>query len=560
MTREDKKGRADSDRALLTRGPSGSGDPPAIVADRPAGSSRWGAGALPRPRHQEIPETARGRGCSIWMRPIALAALLLAGCAAPSAPAAVDKPNIVFVLADDQGWPTLGCYGNRRVPTPNLDRLAAEGVRFTDAYVEPQCTPTRASLLTGRRTARNGMWHVIGWYGYPWARVAEPPFVENLPHGSCTLAEGLRRAGYVTGIFGKWHLTNSPDGNYRGLKPEGGPHYGFDVVGAPLPETAFQTGGDRGVDVLTDQTLKFAADHRDRPFFAYLSHHMIHGKVVAPLDLVDAYRRKGAPETGLHNATYLAALDHLDRSIGHLMEGLGRLGLAERTVVMFLSDNGGVHAQYAAADFLKPRPPPVRLSVGELEFDNAPLRAGKGSMYEGGIRVPFIVHGPGVARGRVERTPVHGVDVLPTLFEMAGARAPEGQGLDGLSLVPLLAGTGRIPERSLYWYLPLYDLRWGLTPCSIVRRGDLKLIEWYGDWVDPEGNYVDGARVELYDLAKDIGETRDLAATHPQTESLRKELRDWLASIPAVVPGPNPRYDPDRFLLETKVKPGSAGR
>ena len=482
-------------------------------------------------------------------------ALALGGCAtAPGG--AVGRPNVVFILTDDQGWGTLGCYGNRLVPTPNLDRLAAEGVRFTDAYVMPQCTPTRAAFLTGQHTARNGMWHVIGWYGYPWARVAEPAFVENLPRGTFTLGEGLRRAGYATGIFGKWHLTNGPDGNYRGLNPEASTHYGFDVAGTPVTEVSMRPGADRAVDSLTDDVLKFATAHRDRPFFAYLSHHMIHGKVVAPAERVEEYRRKGAPETGLHNATYLAALDHLDRSIGRLRKGLGDLGVADRTLLVFLSDNGGVHEQYDAKDFLSPRPPPLRLRVMEREFDNAPLRAGKGSAYEGGIRVPFIVSGPGLARGRVEPTPVHVTDLLPTLFELCGAAAPKDHPLDGLSLAPLLRGTGRLPERSLYWHLPLYDLRWGLTPCAVIRRGDLKLIEFFGDRVDRDGTYVEGAATELYDLGKDPGETTDLtAARSADAKALRDDLRRWLSQFPSTIPGPNPHHDPARFLLETRQKP-----
>lgn len=470
------------------------------------------------------------------------------------------RPNILFILTDDQGWPTLGAYGGKLVATPHLDRLAAEGARFTDAYVLPQCTPTRAALLTGQHSARNGMWHVIPWYGTPYARLREPAFRENLPRESFTLAKGLRAAGYATGTAGKWHLTHNADGNYGGLKPEVASHYGFDEAAPPGPGSPNE--GDKHVDYLTGRALDFAARHRERPWFFYLAHHTVHGKVSAPPPLVEKYLARGAPAEGLHNATYLAALEHLDASIGRLLAGLERLGQAERTIVIFLSDNGGIDVAYSPRPFMESAgatTTPTRLTVDRREFSNAPLRMGKGSHYEGGIRVPCLVRWPGVTpRGLVSAVPVHVVDWLPTLLAAAGGRAPAEHLLDGVDLAPVLRGAPG-PARALFWYLPFYEVRWGATPAAIVREGEWKLIEFFGDWFDPEGRYVAGPRIELYRLSDDLGEQRELSAREPaRAAALRATLRAWLASIPAEVPPANPRFDPARQLLEVRTKPAAA--
>lgn len=470
------------------------------------------------------------------------------------------RPNILFILTDDQGWPTLSCYGNKLVTTPHLDRLAAEGARFTDAYVMPQCTPTRAALLTGQSTARNRMWHVIPWYGYPHARLREPMFRDQLARDTFTLGKGLQTAGYTTGIAGKWHLTGQIDGGYTSLKPTAAAHYGFDYSAPPGPGS--QNDGDKWVDHLTDQAVAFIEKNRARPWFFYLSHHTIHGRVSAPPDLVAKYRARGAPADGLHNATYLAAIEHLDASVGRLMAKLDELGQRENTLVVFLSDNGGIDAQYDHTPFVEgpdpavARPTPTQLTVRERQFSNAPLRMGKGSHYEGGIRVPCLVRWPGVLRpGTVDSTPIHVVDWLPTLFAAAGATAPASHTLDGQNLVPLLRGEP-LPPRALYWYLPLYEVRWGGTPCAIIRDGDWKLIEFFSDWFDPDGRYVTGHRLELYNLRTDLGEQRNLAAAEPaQARALQTKLHAWLAATPAAIPGPNPAHDPTRALLESRRKP-----
>lgn len=468
---------------------------------------------------------------------------------------AAPPPNILFILTDDQSRQTLGCYGGKLVPTPHLDGLARDGMKFTDAYVMPQCTPTRAALFTGQHTARNGMWHVIGWYGYPWAPVAEPAYVEQLPRAAFTLPKGLRAAGYETGMGGKWHLTTNADGDYTRLKPEAADAYGFDFVAPPGPGNVGE--GDKWVDHLTDQAVGFIERNRERPWFFYLAHHTIHNKVSAPAELVAKYRTAGAPESGLHSAVYLAAIEHLDTSIGRLLGKLDEFGLRERTLVVFLSDNGGIQSVYDMKDFTKGAGGGLqKLRVEREEYANAPFRAGKGSPYEGGLRVAGLVRWPQIVKPGSEcKTPVHIVDWLPTLFDAAGAKAPAEYVVDGASLVPLLRGQPLPSPRPLFWHLPLYDLRWGATPCAVIRDGDWKLIDYFGDSFDADGSYKPGPRLELFHLGEDVGENVDRSTQEPErAEAMQKQLRTWLASIPAVIPAANPHFDPKRSFEETKEK------
>ncbi len=494
------------------------------------------------------------RRLSLPLRLLLVALPALPAPAAPTPTPAPRPPNILFILTDDQGWASLSCYGGRRVLTPHLDTLARDGVRFTDAYVMPQCTPTRAALLSGQHSARNGMWHVIPWYGSPWAPVREPAFREQFPREGFNLAKGLRAAGYATAIAGKWHLTTGADGDYTSLRPEAGPAYGFDFVAPRGPGT--QNEGDKWVDHLTDQTLGFIARHRDRPWFAYLAHHTLHGKVSAPADLVAKHRAAGAPEAGFHHATYLAALEHLDASVGRLLAGLDALGQREQTMVVFTSDNGGVDTSWGPPAMSgDPADGSVPLRVRLEEYDQAPLRSGKGTPYEGGIRVPCLVRWPGVARaGHVSSEPIHVIDWLPTLLAAAGTRAPAGHVVDGIDLRPALTG-GTLPARALHWYLPLYDLRWAATPCAVVREGDWKLIEHFGDSFASDLSYRPGRRLELYHLASDVGETEDRAAAEPaRAARMSAQLHAWIRAIPAEIPGANPHADASRRFTESRVK------
>jgi arylsulfatase A len=478
---------------------------------------------------------------------------LAAAALTPAALGAAVKPNVLFILMDDLGYPSLGCFGNKYVPTPNLDRLAAEGMKFTQAYVTPQCTPTRSTLLTGQYTARNKMWHVIPGYGYPLARVAEPPFRVNLSREAFTFGKGMKIAGYATACIGKWHLTANQDGSYVGLNPAASHFYGFDTVQTPAVDPKEHQTGDKAVNRFTDEAIAFIERNRNRPWFCYLPHHSIHGPVAAPEEIVRKYSAKGYPEKGLNNATYLAAIEHFDTAIGRLLAALDRMGQRERTMVVFLTDNGGVYRSYG------PKPEAagtgLRMPLAETVFSNAPLRAGKGFSYEGGIRVPMIVRWPGVTKaGAVCDIPVHAVDMMPTFFEAAGARTPDGYTADGVSLVSLFKG-GSLRPRPLYWYMPFYDVRWLSTPNAVVRDGDYKLIESFGDYIDEDGGgeYRIGRRLELFDLRKDPAETTNLAERMPELAArLSKQLRAWIRSTGSAIPGDNPKYDAAHALDEAK--------
>ena len=466
------------------------------------------------------------------------------------------RPNILVILTDDQGYPTLGTFGGRMVQTPHLDQLASEGIYFTDAYATSQCTPTRASLLTGQYTARNKMWHVIGWYGYPWARMIEPSFRENLSRDSFTIAKGLKDAGYRTGIVGKWHLTTNEDGNYMQLNAGTAHHYGFDFAPPPLEKAVFDEGGDRGIQALTEQALTFIAEQPDEPWFCLVSHHMIHGKVVAPDSLVTKYRNLGYGEEGPNRALYLSGLELIDWSVGALIKGLEELGEADETMIAFVSDNGGINERLDFKTAIYDSTGTTGFIPDIREYDNAPLRAGKGSVYEGGIRVPMIIKWPrNIVSGRKISVPVHVIDLGPTFFEVAGA-VPKHT-FDGLSLIDLLQNKDNeeLANRALFQYYPFYDLRWGLTPSASIRQGNYKLIEFFGDRVDSLNRYQIGHQLELYNLEEDIGETNNLIEKEPQVAAELKEWLDaWLAEMEVEIPAKNPRFDPSRAFLETRDK------
>jgi arylsulfatase A len=441
-----------------------------------------------------------------------------------------ERPNILLILMDDLGRPSLGCTGNRNVPTPHLDRLASEGMLFMDAYVTPQRSPTRASLLTGQHTARNRFWHVLPRYGYPYAYMEEPVYAENLSAEAPIFPRILRDNGYRTACIGKWHLHSGTDGDYERIYQHAKEKYGFDTV-APDDETrGCHNGDDECVDYLTDETIRFIEANRSRPFFVYLSHYAVHRVVRAREELVRKYKAMGYPAAGIMNATYLAAIEQFDTAIGRILRRLDEMGLRQNTIVVFLSDNGGVAE----------------------EFPNTPLRSGKGTLYEGGIRVPLIIRWPGhVTEGTTCDTPVHVVDFFPTLLALTGCQAPQTYVMDGLDISPLFDGTGRIQRDAIYTYAPLYDTLWGATPGASIRRGKYKLIEYFGDYIDieSENRYILGRRLELYDLDRDQGEQNNLASENPElADDLSKQLRDWIKSTGAPIPQRNSGYDPKRPL------------
>jgi uncharacterized sulfatase len=440
------------------------------------------------------------------------------------------KPNILLILIDDMGYPAIGCYGNKMVPTPNIDRIAEKGVRFTQGYACPQCTPTRASLLTGQYTARNKMWHVIPEYGFPHARSTEPKYLEDLPREQVTVAEALKTAGYTTACLGKWHLsTFDKDGYYTYLYPDKAHYYGFDYVNPQQKPSEYQSVVDKGVDYLTSEAIIFMEQNREKPWFIFLSHHTIHNPVLAPKELVNKYLSRGYPEKGLHFAEYLASIEHLDNAVGRLNNKLSELKIEKNTIVIFVSDNGGVDSQ----------------------FDNSPLRYGKGSAYEGGTRVPFMVQWTGhIERNNTSTIPVHVIDIYPTLLSVAGISNPDNQVLDGKNLMPLLLGkkkkTKELENRTIFFYQPLYDIQWGAAPSASMVKGKYKLIWFFHDYIDLDknGQYIPEGRIELYNLKKDLSESSNLSTLLPKkTVEMKMELEKWILSVGAKIPGINPNYD-----------------
>jgi arylsulfatase A-like enzyme len=453
-------------------------------------------------------------------------------------------PNIVFFLADDLGQRDLGCYGSTFYETPNLDRLARDGAKFTDAYAAcPVCSPTRASLMTGQWPQRTGITDYIGAPTKPeqWKRntkLLPAPYADRLALDAPTLAKAMKAAGYATFFAGKWHL--GPEGfwpenqgfdiNMGGID-KGGPYGGkryFSPYGNPrLPDGP---DGEHLPDRLATETAKFIEANKDRPFFAYYSFYDVHTPLMAREDLRNKYEEKrqrlglvekwGREEPrdvrlAQDHAVYAAMVEAMDLAVGKVLAKLDELGLRENTLVIFTSDNGG-------------------LSTSEgWPTSNLPLRGGKGWMYEGGIREPLLVHWPAVVKaGSVVSTPVSSPDFFPTLLEAVGAKPQPGQVLDGVSLVPLLKG-GTLPERALFWHYPHYGNQGG-APSAAVRRGDWKLIEWLED-----------GRAELFNLAQDLGEKTDLATKQPQrVAQLRAELHAWQKNVGAKFPIANPNYNP----------------
>lgn len=420
------------------------------------------------------------------------------------------RPNIVLVFADDLGVHDLGCYGRGEHRTPHLDKLASQGLRFSTAYTaQPICSPSRAALMTGKCPARLNLTNYLP--GRPDAvtqRVLQPRIEGFLPLEEVTVAELLRQAGYATGLFGKWHL-----GGARHSPRD----QGFDVVVSPpagsKPEVrdGELVEGGKGEFAITAAAERFITDNKDRPFFCYVPHNNPHIPLAAAPRLIEK-------NAAAFHPTYAAMIETLDQTVGRLLAKLDELGIAERTLFIFTSDNGGLH---------------VLEFPGTPATHNKPYRAGKGYLYEGGLREPLLVRWPGVAAaGRVVDTPVVLTDLVPTLLEAAGIDAAKTVGpLDGVSLVKLLRG-GELPARPLFWHFPNYTNQGG-RPAGAIRDGDWKLVEQFED-----------GSLELYNLASDVGETRNVAAEHPQrVEQMAAALRAWRARVGARMPTPNPDFD-----------------
>lgn len=464
-------------------------------------------------------------------QPTTPAATAPAGSAdsAPPGKSAARKPNIVFILADDLGWTDLGCQGSKYYETPHIDRLAAGGMRFTDAHTAgPNCQPTRAALLSGQYGPRTGVYTVGGIDRFPWeTRTLRP--VDNsvrLPTDRTTFAGALKQAGYATGMFGKWHLGEAGEWHpaRRGFDEavvSMGKHFDF---GTNPKQTVAKDA--YLADWLTDRAVDFIRRHKDRPFLLYLPHFGVHVPLQAKKDLIERFKAKAA--VGGHNdPVYAAMIASVDESVGRVVATLDELKLSDDTLVIFSSDNGGLGGYQREKIGAIP-------DVSKDVTDNTPLRGGKGMLYEGGHRVPFIARMPGrIAAGVTCDVPVISVDLFPTLLELSGAAAPAGQKLDGTSLVPLLHGGGKgtLARDAIYWHFPGYlgaaGGTWRTTPVGVIRSGDWKLLEFF------EG----GGRVELYNLRDDLGETTDLAAKHPdRVKELRDRLVAWRKDVAAPMP------------------------
>ena len=460
---------------------------------------------------------------------LALAAITLA-CGVEPARAETERPNLVLILADDLGWNDVGFNGDEFYETPHLDRLAREGMIFANAYSGgPNCAPTRASLISGMYAPRHMVYTPGGkskidprkmrlWVPVQqrfWERtgVTDPisdafEIRQALDPSVVSIAEVLKQGGYATARLGKWHV--GPDTQ------------GFDLSSSDgKPGTEKNHYDDPNVTFdLTDVSIDFIKENRHRPFFLYLSHWDVHGPLVARRNLVAKYEEKLASWTKNkhpYNPTYAAMVEAVDTSVGGILKTLEELSLAENTLVIFSSDNGG-----------------TRVSI------NQPLRGVKGSLYEGGVRVPTCMRWPGViAAGTRSLTPITSVDFLPTFAELAGVSLPASQPVDGESFAPLIKGRAALEDRAIFWHYPLY-LAGRATPASAIRKGDWKLIEFFED-----------GRLELYNTVTEISEATNLADAMPaKASALHQELIAWRDATDAAEPRePNSYYSDTREFV-----------
>lgn len=433
-------------------------------------------------------------------------------------PAANPGPNIILVLADDLGWADLGCYGNRFNETPNLDRLAAQGIRFTQFYAAgPVCSPTRASIISGQYQARFGLTAHIPGHWKPFEKLAEPPNALSLPHEVITIAEKLRQAGYATAHFGKWHLGGKGSG-----PKDHGFEAAFDFTGHTVPGPRQDPPGKtpkRMTEYTADKAIEFMETHREKPFFLQLCHYAVHIPLDTTPELKAKYEAKQKVDGYPCHPLYAGLLEEMDTSVGRVMSALERLGLTESTLVIFTSDNGGLEREVG----------------GWPGTSNRPLRNEKGSLYEGGIRVPLIACWPGTTRPNTVTEAVGiSVDFYPTLLEAAHLKPAKEQIPDGLSLVPVLRNPATaLKRKAIYWHYPHYHHS---RPSGAIRAGDWKAIEFFDTGV-----------VELYNLKNDLSEGKNLAPVMPnQARALQQMLEKWRGEVNAQMPRVNPAYSPQR--------------
>lgn len=443
-----------------------------------------------------------------------------------------ERPNIVLLLADDLGWTGLGCFGSDFYETPHLDKLAKRGVKFTDAYAAcTVCSPTRASVMTGMYPARLRLTDFIAGQDRPYAKMQIPDWTKRLDTRHTTIAEALKAVGYRTAHVGKWHLS-ARGGADKVTQPT---DHGFDVSYAKPAGTkgyflkrgtTSKSGSNYLTDILTDKACQFIDKSKSDPFFLYFAYHVPHTPIHGRKDLVEYFEKKVDRSATHKNPTYAAMVASMDQSVGRILEQLKKNNLTEKTVIIFTSDNGGLTQRYGKHDGFT---------------ENLPLRRGKGSAYEGGVRVPAIMRWPGVTKaGQVCAEPIMTTDYFPTILEMAAAQRKSNATIDGRSIVPLLKDVNARLDRNLYWHYPHYHAG-GDGPYTAVRSGNYRLIEFHED-----------KSIRLYDLATDIGEQTDLSNRKPnKAAQLRSDLHRWRNSIQAQMPTKNPNHDPKRA---TQVK------
>ncbi|RKY88097.1 sulfatase [candidate division KSB1 bacterium] len=450
------------------------------------------------------------------------------------------KLNFIIINVDDLGWTDVTCYGSRYYETPNIDRLASQGMKFTNAYAAcAVCSPTRAAIMTGRYPARIGVTDWIHHLDLE-AKIAEgtrknpvkyvgsrnkkllcPPNPYWMELDEITIAEILKPAGYITCHIGKWHLGP------RAWYPD---KQGFDIniggceIGQPptyfdpyyqnprrssIPTLPPRKQGEYLTDRESFEAVNFIKSHADKPFFLNMCHYAVHTPLQGKEKLVEKYKNK--KKTNQKNPIYAAMIESVDQSVGKIMTVLDELNLSNRTIVIFTSDNGGLKG---------------------YSTDNAPLRSGKGYPYEGGIRVPLIIRWQGIVKaGSICDEPVISMDFFPTICEVAGLALPDDRVIDGESLVPLLKGSGKLKREAIFWHFPHYRGK-DVVPYSIVRKGDWKLIKRY-----------EGKKFELFNLKDDLSEKNDLSDKMPEkVRELDKILVKWLKETKAKLPKENPDY------------------
>jgi len=437
-----------------------------------------------------------------------------------------NKPNIVFIFIDDLGWTDLGYMGSAYYETPNIDKLAKQGMIFTNAYANAaNCAPTRASLLSGQYSPRHGVFTVANpARGEAQDRRLIP--IENrrkIALDKITIAEALKPAGYVSAAIGKWHV--------------GGSHQkqGFDLgvtkysLGNGYEKGHFNNEGEYLTDRFTNEAVRFITENKDRSFFLYLAHDAVHTPIQAKESLITKYKEKN-PDGCHSHAVYAAMIESVDNSVGKINKTLDDLGLSENTILIFFSDNGG-HGTYTCQE---------------------PLRGGKGMFYEGGIRVPMFAYWPGkIKKSTTCNVPVIGTDFYPTFLELAEAQYPDNYLLDGVSIIPLLKGKQITIRDALYWHFPAYlqaydglqdesrDNVFRSRPVSVIRKDDWKLLMFHEEWVlDGGRNEINSNNaVELYNLKDDIGERNNLAKSETKKrDELLEQLMIWQNEIKAPIP------------------------